>query len=131
MSQRIVTRNTRWNKLRTHTTKASVWSTLFIGRAGQIQTAHGSLSPTWAMQAMWFMISMQLILLLHAICGVFLPLTSFSYSTMLGHCLLSLHSHYLITWKSIFRRGAVLHTLHLPWYFSFFVSSCLFSSPSC
>ena len=84
MSQRIVTRNTRWNKLRTHATKASVWSTLFIGRAGQIQTAHGSLSPTWAMQAMWFMISMQLILLLHAICGVFLPLTSFSYSTIHG-----------------------------------------------
>ena len=49
------------------------------------------------------------------------PLTFFSYSTMSGRCLLSLCLRRLITWKSILRRGAVLHTLRPPWYsFSFF-----------
>ena len=48
------------------------------------------------------------------------PSISCSYSTMSGHHLPSLHSHRLIAWKSILRRGAVLHMLRLPWYsFSF------------
>ena len=52
---------------------------------------------------------------------------------MSGRRLLSLHLHCLIAWKSILRRGAVLHMLHPPWHsfsFSFSASLCCFS-PDC
>ena len=58
-----------------------------------------------------------------AICAAFRLLTSFSYSDMSDCRLLSLRLRPLIAWKSILRRGAVLHTLCPPWYsFSFFCS---------
>ena len=55
------------------------------------------------------------------------PLTFFSCSAMSGRRLLSLRLCRLITWKSILRRGAVLHMLRPPWYsFPFFSFSCLY-----
>ena len=63
---------------------------------------------------------MPLILPLCATFAVSPPLLSYSCSTMSGRRLLSLHSRRLITWKSILRRGAVLHTLHVLPTMAFF-----------
>ena len=123
-------RNTKWSLSLTHATKASAWSTSFIGRAGLILTEPGSWFPTWEMLPMLFRTSMPLTLLCRVACRVFPLLISFSFSAMSGHHLPSLRLHCLIAWKSILRRGAVLHTLHPPWYslsFPFRTTLCCFS----
>ena len=119
-SPRIVRRNTKWSSWWTHGTKASTWSTSFTGRVGPTLTAPGSRFLTW--EALWlpFVIFTLLILPLRTVFMAFPPLTFCSCSAMSGHHLLSLHLCHLIAWKSILRRGAVLHMLRLPWYsFSF------------
>ena len=104
----------------THGTKASAWSTSFIGRDGLILIATGSRFPTEEMPRLPFVTSTPLILPLLATFMVFLPLTFYSYSTMSDCRLLSLRLRRLITWKSILRRGAVLHIVHAPSAMVFF-----------
>ena len=95
----------------THATKGSVWSIWCIGKVGLRQIAHGSPFPTWGMPPMLFATSMPPILPLLVACGAFHLLIFSSYSAMSGRRLRSLRSRRLIAWKSILRRGAVLHTL--------------------
>ena len=104
----------KWSLLWTHGTKAGAWSISFTGRDGPILITPGSLFPTWEMQRLLFATSTPLILPPHAAFAAFLCLISFSYSAMSGRRLLSLCLRHLIAWKSILRRGAVLHTLHPP-----------------
>ena len=125
MLQRTTKRNTKWSLLSPHATRAHAWSISSIGRVGLKLIRPGSLFPTWGTPAVLFGTSTLLILPCHIAFGVFPLLISFSFSTMLGYRLLSLRLHRLITWKSILRRGAVLHTLCLPWY-SFHTSLCHF-----
>ena len=73
-----------------------------------------------------------LALLLRTVFAAFPPSISCSYSAMSGHCLLSLRLCRLIAWKSILRRGAVLHTLHrtrhgILFPFPFHTTLCCFS----
>ena len=113
----------KWIMLWIPSTGASIWSILFTGRDGQTQTTLGSCWATWPMQVTQSPLSMQRTPLRCAAFAVSPHSTSCSCSAMSGLHLLLLHSRRLIAWKSIFRRGAVLHTLCPPWY-SFPFSLC-------
>ena len=122
-------RNTKLSTSWTHTTGASAWSTWCTGEGGLIQTARGSPFPTWETLLPLFMTSMLPILLPLVVCTASPPLTSSSSSAMSARRLPSLRLRRLIAWKSILRRGAVLHTLLHMLRFSF-SSPCLAVKPS-
>ena len=104
-------RNTKLSVSSTHATKESVWSTWCSGGAGLIPIAHGNPCPTWETLLTRSGTSTPPILPLLVVCAAFRHLISFNCSDMSGRRLLSLRLHRLIAWKSILRRGAVLHTI--------------------